>query len=517
VKRRVFAVLAAVGVALAACGGDGPSESGGGSPGEVDPDGVVRIGYDLVGASRGGFTLVPAESGANASDLGVYHWVYGSLMRPVPGGGFEPDLAESATVVDDRTVEVVLREGLTFSDGTPLDAETVQASLERNIANRETRAFRAEFYDLESVEVTGASTLTLHIPNGTAASWYDEYIGGEETVIVPEDVDPQAPVGAGPFVVSEFVPEQRIVFEKNPEYWDAESIRVGGVELLNTPDPQNAVSALRADQVDFARLDHDVIDAAESAGVEVVFRSDANRLTQLPICKTEEPFSDARVRRALSLAIDREAINEAVFDGEGEPTVGLWPEGHPFHSAALAEETMYDPDAARELLDEAGYGDGFTFEVTSTGSGGMAQILQIVQQQWEEVGVTARINNSSNYVEDFNIQHITPMGGIPVAGDNNARLDQWTGEGIGNVCEYSDPELDGLAGELRTVGQTRGSDQAVDLWAGIQDVVARDALSVILLFQPAMHAYDAEQLGDVEVAPYVISVPDMWQITVGAS
>lgn len=515
-RRRVVAVLAALCVALAACGGGGSDTGSGGPAGEPDPNGVVRLGYDLVAASRGGFTLIPAESGSNASDLGVFHWVYGALMRPTPDGTFEPDLAESATVVDGDTIEVVLRPDLTFSDGTPLDAEAVKASIERNLADRETRAFRAEFYDLESIEVTAPDTLVLHIPNGTAASWYDEYIGGEETVILPPDVDPRAPAGAGPFTVTEFVPEQRVVLEKNPEYWDAGSIEVGGIELLNTPDPQNAVSALRADQIDFARLDYDVLDPAESAGFEITLEPDANRLIQLPMCKAEEPFSDARVRRALSLAIDRDAINDAVFGGDGEPTTGLWPEGHAFHSQAVAEEEMYDPDAARDLLEEAGYGDGLSFDVASTGTGGMPQILQIIQQQWEEVGVTANIVNSANYVEDFNIRHETPMGGIPVAGDNLARLDQWTGEGLGNVCEYRDPELDELARELRTVGQSNESDEAVQLWADIQEVVARDALSIMILFQPGVHAYDAERLAEVAIAPYVISVPDMWQIVVHA-
>jgi ABC-type transport system substrate-binding protein len=274
------------------------------------------------------------------------------------------------------------------------------------------------------------------------------------------------------------------------------------------------VSALRADQVDFARLDYDVVDAAESAGLEITSEADANRLTQLPICKTEEPFSDARVRRALSLAIDRDAINDAVYGGTGEPTTGLWPEGHPFHSEELAEEEAYDPEAARELLDEAGYGDGLSFDITSTGSGGMSQVLQIVQQQWEEIGVTANIANSANFVEDFYIQNQVPVGGIPVAGDNLARLDQWSGEGLGNVCEHSDPELDELVAELRTVGQTRETDRAVQLWGDIQEHVAEDTLSILMLFQPEVVAYDAERLMDVASGPYVITVPDVWQLTV---
>lgn len=139
-RRSIVAVALATSLVLAACGDDEDGATttteqatgtdattpASGDESDVDLDGTLRIAYDLTAAERGTFTFQPTEMNSPVADLGIYHWIYGGLMRPTPDGALEFDLAEDATVVDGTTIEVTLRDGVTLPDGSALDAETVR-------------------------------------------------------------------------------------------------------------------------------------------------------------------------------------------------------------------------------------------------------------------------------------------------------------------------------------------------------------------------------------------------------
>lgn len=521
--RRALGIAGAA-LLLAACGGgDGDEDvaSPEGAPAEdasstspqsqddgsdVDPDGVVRLARDLVGQAQGGFTWDPAAALTQAEG-GLLHYVYGSFLRPTSDGELVPDLAERTSVVDESTIEIVLRPDLTFADGTPLDAAAAKAGLERNLAATGSTAFGADFFNLESIEVTAPETLVLTIANGTAASWHDTFLASIETMIVPPDADFTRPSGAGPLQVVEYTPEQRVLLEKNTAYWDADSILIGGVELVHAPDPQSGATALGADQVDIAIVETSLIPALP-AGTEVLAEVDPNRLMSMQLCKREGPLAEPQVRKAINKAIDREVINDVLFAGAFEPALGLWPEGHRFHDPDVEDAVAYDPEAARELLAEAGYADGFQFDIFMLEGGGVPEAMEIVQQQLAEIGVTAGLVRSPNYVTDFLQAQKPGAGAVPTMAPNRGKLRQWAGDALGNTCGYDDPELESLAAELASVSDT--SDEAVELWHRIeQKVVADDTLSVFLLFGADPMAYDPERLGGVAAMPYIVPVPDL--------
>ena len=136
--------------------------------------------------------------------------------------------------------------------------------LEANLARPGLPAFGAEFYKLSAIEVVDPTTLRLTIPDGTAPSWYDNYLGGPETIPVPPGTDFNMPAGAGPYQVVEYVPGVSAALEKNPDYWDADAIKVARVELVNAPDSVAATGALNAGQIDWARIDYASKDAVGS-------------------------------------------------------------------------------------------------------------------------------------------------------------------------------------------------------------------------------------------------------------
>ncbi|HEX4903453.1 MAG TPA: ABC transporter substrate-binding protein [Acidimicrobiales bacterium] len=528
--RRIAALLALLALLFGAvaCGGDDDDAGGAddsssetteaGDTGtgtdegddDVDPDGVVRIGYDLVSEAKGGFTLNPKESLTNVGDLGVYQWIYGSLVHRTADGELVPDLAESAEVVDANTVEVVLRDGVEYSDGTPMTPEDVKASIESNLEDPASPAFNADFHSLESITVSEDGTLVFSIPDGTAPSWFDSFIANVETVPVRLDNDFRAPVGAGPMVVTSFRPEQTLVLEKNPSYWDADAIQVAGAELIHVSGAQSVSAALRSGQIDFGSIDNTQLDAVRGTH-EIASRAAQDRIITLPMCKTVAPFDDARVRRALSISIDRDAINEALYGGTAIPAATQFPPDHPLYLDGIEEAVAFDPDEARELVAEAG-AEGVTFDLMVLDVLGMGDVAQVIQQQWADVGIEANLVNATNFVQDYWIDKKAPMALIPLMSDP---LAQWVGDATFNHCPLNDPVLEELTAQ--TEGISQDSDEAAEVWGQIQQHMIDEALGIFVLYQPSITAYDAERLGgEVREGGYFIPLPDLWDLYVKA-
>jgi peptide/nickel transport system substrate-binding protein len=509
---RAMALTVMVAVVAVGCSSDRDDAGSSSSDTTAGPVMVeeLRVAYDLAGPRRGAFSWDPSKAASVVADVGLWHWAYGGLMRPDADGTLVPDLAESVNLVDDQTIEVTMRPEVVLQDGMAVDAALVKASLDANLAqNGVARGFSADFFKLSSVDVVDESTVRLTIPDGTAAGWLDSFIASHETVIVPPGTDFAKPMGAGPYTVTAYTPEQSAVLEKNPDYWDADSIHVERIELVNASDAVATVNALNAGQVDWApRLEVASIPAVGSEFTVSAVPSD-NFLVSLAICKSTPPFDDVRVRKAISLAIDRDAIDGAVFEGDADPTAGVFPDDSPYHDPELTTDGAYDPDQARALLAEAGLADGFTFDLAQQVAGNAQEVAQIVQQQLDEVGVTMNLVPTQNYAVEFLTNKNAPVGISPnLPGRPLEKLRAWSGTVINNTCQYSDPELDGLAAQLASTPVD--SDDAQQLVQQFERKVADENLSVFIAFRPNIVAYDADKIGgDLPVAYYNIQVPDI--------
>jgi peptide/nickel transport system substrate-binding protein len=512
--RGLAAVVVGSLLALSACSSDDTTAESDpatteAEAGAVQRDAVVRVGMGLVQAGTGGFFLDPTLSVNDTNDA-LQYLIFGRLLRPTPDGSLELDLAERAEVVDPTTIEVDIRPDVTFQDGTPFDAAAVKAGLDRTIASGNA-GLTPGFASLTAVEVTGANSVTLKVPDGSAASWYDTYLGAWQTTIVKPDTDFDRPIGAGPMRVTDYVADQTLTLERYDEFWNADAVNFAGIEFVNVhaEQPQSGIAALASGQIDIVSTEVSQIPAV-TGNLELLTVPDATKLVNMMVCKTDGPLADARVRQALNMAIDREAIGAAVFADTASPANQPWPEGHPFYSPEVADVLAYDPDGARELLAEAGYADGLTIDMYVVPWLSMPEASVVVEQQLADVGVTAKIISSPNFVNDYLLPQAAGTGLIPSIAPGQLRLQSWTGDAISNTCMYDSPELTTLSEELSKVSES--SPEATEIWGQINEIVTSEALSVFIVFQSRISAYDSDVLvGPVTIWPRgEFAVPDVY-------
>ncbi len=209
---------------------------------------MIKFGADLT--MLGGIRFDPATV-ASPNDWYYQQYVYDSLLRQAADGSYSPGLAKSATVTDPQTIVIELQPNVKFSDKTPVDAEAVKFSIERQIASGNVGSIRTELLEVASITVDSPTKLTIALKTPIAGEFYNLLAHGETMVVSPTAAKSgtsldEKPVGAGPFLLESYTPERSVVFVKNPAYFEAKKIRLAGVELVQvtSTDPQAGVNAM---------------------------------------------------------------------------------------------------------------------------------------------------------------------------------------------------------------------------------------------------------------------------------
>jgi len=440
------------------------------------------------------FDPIQAASGVHQ----LLEAIYGSLLVKAEDGEYQPGLAERVEVIDPQTIEVELRDGLTFTDGTPVDAEALKFNLERFARSENRLGLRTTYaVDLREVEVTGPLSATVHLSAPTAGTFYDLFAGPEFSLVSPTAVQAgqdlnQEPVGAGPFVLESFEPDRKLVLRKNPDYWNADAVELAGVEYVQVSIGPAVVNALQTGAIDLAPLDFQL---GRSVRPPIVVESFPHpSIYSVEVCKKDAPLADRRVRQALAHAIDRESLGERMYGpGNTEPAWGLRRAGAPGYNAALEEVYAYDPDKAAQLLAEAGYADGFSTSMVVTP--GLSQVAgELLQAQWGAIGVDLELRPTTNATNDFYLEGRAPM--FPI-GYTRFGIDTYTVRflpgAFANVCQYSHPELEEVVRDIMAVAAD--SPEAAEGWQRMSALVAEDLPIIPLVFHVDMVGYNSDRVG----------------------
>ncbi len=339
--------------------------------------------------------LDPTSAAAGAIDSVVYSNIFEGLTRFMGDGSVVPGLAESWEISDDGKVYTFkLRDGVTFHDGTTMDAEDVKFSLDRARAEDSANAQKALFTGITEVTVIDPLTVqvTLAEPNG---SFLFNMAWGDAVIVAPESIDDikTKPVGTGAFRFVNWVQGDKIDIEKNPDYW-------GTPALLDTAtfkfisDPTAAFAAMMAEDVDVFTgfpAPENLPQFEADPRFQVLVGSTEGE-TILAMNNKRPPFDDKRVREAVAHAIDRQAIIDGAMFGLGTP-IGTHFAPHNPAYLDLTGLSQFDPEKSRALLADAGLPDGFETTLHLPPPSYARRGGEIIAAQLAEVGIKAEITN----------------------------------------------------------------------------------------------------------------------------
>jgi peptide/nickel transport system substrate-binding protein len=484
--------------------------------------GTVKWGLDLSQAADGPIVFDPTQAQAVAAQEAWLLPIYDSLLRTSPNGSLVPGLASSVTVVNGQTLSVRLRAGVKFSDGAPFDAEAVKAGILRNEEAPNHGQFSTQLYDLSSIDVDSPLSLTIHLSQPVAAAFYPLLAAPETYIVSPRAATEgsvnlnTAPVGAGPFLLKRYVPNEEIVLVKNPTYFAASSIKVHEIDIVSVPTGPQQVDALEAGQIDTGQVPLGDLATVKNGSFNVQTVQSVGSMVWMPICKTTAPFDNARVRQALSYGIDRKAINVGVLQGTGAPQWSLWPPGNRLAPKALDRFYAYNPKKARQLLAQAGHRSLSASVLVLPGVPVLQRVAQVLQAQWKAIGVTLTIGESSNFVTDLYTDHEAPLGlisEIPAGPTGLQMLDRLFVPGaIGDLCNYNNPALDTIATQLNAA--TPASPQYTALWNAAQQIIVKQGLAIFLNALPIIEVSDAKLKGNPWLPSTFFPILNYWQVSV---
>ena len=302
-----------------------------------------------------------------------------------------PGLAESWNTSGTKWV-FRLRKGAYFSNGKEVDAEDVVYSMKR-ILDSPGKGFYAAISDTKATDKYTVE-MTLSAPSAALLT----LLGGRYAFIIPKDGDKQVDlkltsIGSGPFIVKEFVQNQRLVLQKNPKSWHAPNVRVDELTIRIIPDEANIVAGLRSKEVDLAVFeDNKNYFLTKDDPNLVTGRAKATRWDILDFPLDAPPFNNVKLRQAISAALDREAIMAAAISGLGTPVGGypaaLWgamaPEQNPFFKRDVAK--------AKQLLQEGAVTTPIKLTLRSiVGYSALNAAAQVIVENLKEIGISAEI------------------------------------------------------------------------------------------------------------------------------
>lgn len=319
--------------------------------------------------------------------------IYDSLVYVDPEGAPQPMLAESWEVSDDGTeLTMELIGGWSYHDGTPFDAGSVVANIQRS---KEPGSFNVNpLRMVTDVEAVDEDTVKFTTKGGAGA--LVGILGGAAGMMMSpkafddpsQDVEPTG--GSGPYQLEKYVSGSRVEYTSVGDYWDPDAQNVTTMTYLISGDDNARLNAVSTGAADSTFLRASMYDPAVESGLVVCEQPSLSMYT-INLNTERSEFGKPEVRQALNYAIDRTSVS-AVTDGFLEPAVQMFPEWFfAGNDEISADDYAYDPEKARQLLADAGLPDGFSFDLQVVNLELYQQIAEVVQANLKEAGIEMSI------------------------------------------------------------------------------------------------------------------------------
>jgi peptide/nickel transport system substrate-binding protein len=411
-----------------------------------------------MGTDREAVSFDPTVQNTNQAAVAVYD----SLLKLDEKGEPQPYLAESMQTTDDgRTWRMGLRDGVLFSDGTPLDAQAVISNVQRHI-DKTTSPGHLYTQRIDSMRAVDPRTVefTLTEPFGSFASVFalNFTAGNLGSIVSPAalarygDEIGKNPVGAGPFVLSEWVRDSRMVLTRNPHYWQQDMPYLDELEFRPLPDTETRYASIENGDVDliFGGYHTELLRGMQNPNLTVYY-GPGNGAEYVYFNHGRAPFDDRRMREAVVRGINLDALAATQFRGQ-MARASNWFGADSGYSTPEAEAAWpsYDPERARQLVQEyVAAGGSATVQYKTTNAPNRVQFAEFLQAQMAEIGITLQpqffdlAQYSSSVVQSHDFQIAGWVGG-PTDVPYPAVVNLMRTGGNANYGGYSNPEVDSL-------------------------------------------------------------------------
>ncbi len=406
-----------------------------------------------------------------------------------------PQLAASMPTTSDggKTVTIELRTGIKFSDGTTMDSAAVKTSIERDL-NDPQSARVTELGPITSIDTPDASTVVIHLktPFAPLTAALADRAG---MVMSPTQLEKMGqkfgndPSCVGPFKFSDRVPQNSITLVKDPNYYDADKVHLDKIVYRIITD-----SAIRA-----ANLKSGDVQVADTVGTDDVSSIKSDSSLQMlessslgyqgitfnigntdgvgkPPVQVDAPYAqDPRIRQAFEYAIDRDALVKTVFDDQFDTACGPVSPETEYSTPAVQQCRSYDPEKAKQLLQEAGVSIPYKLDMLVTNTPATLQLAQALQAMVKEGGFELKLQplEFTTLLEQqdegkFQVLQLGWSGRV----DPDANITNFIGtQGSLNVAGYSNPKVDQLLAQAR---QTQDVAARAKLYGQVQTQTEKD-------------------------------------------
>jgi len=347
---------------------------------------IIGVDQEVIGLDP---NVVTSFSSFRRIDL-----LYNKLVKMDYDFNIVPDLADSWEIPDSLTYIFHLKEGVKFHNGRELTADDVKFSLERVLDPKTASPGRSYIAPISDIEVINKYTIKIKL-SSPLASFLSGLASNNCSIVPKEEVEKYGnlqrdAVGTGPFKLGEWVPDNYMKLVRNPDYFEKGFPYLDAVTFRVIPEQTSLLAGIKSGSLDMATINEgSIILQAKKDPNLVVMQIPGLNLRTFGFNNTREPFDDVRVRQAIALAIDRDEIVIAAEFEMAQPSgplpasVKKW--AKPLEELPFSKRNL---KKARELLTEAGYPDGFSFNIVTSSSyeGGLA-VAQVIQSQLKEIGL----------------------------------------------------------------------------------------------------------------------------------
>ncbi|BDZ52039.1 peptide ABC transporter substrate-binding protein [Frondihabitans sucicola] len=349
-----------------------------------------------VGVDDTSFSFSPSSQDRMATSL-VYDFLFSHDTS-----GYHARAATYSYNTGNTVLSITLRKGLTFADGSAIDADVIKANI---LWAKDNGAF---FSSITGVDVTGDQTLVVHqshADQNVMLSLFAMPIVSTDTLKDPKKFADE-PDSSGPYRLEKkgTTSGATYAFSRNPHYWDAKHFPYDKVSVKLLSDETSRINALKSGQIDVAPVGATTAADAKGSGFTLnqFYSGTAGMILGDRAGKILKPLGDVRVRQAMNMAFDRKAMVKSIYAGYAKPSSQPFQEGTPGYQSDEANKYAYDPKGAKKLLSEAGYPNGFALTLPTyepiTGS-----VQSYIKQALGDIGirVTFQAFNDDTWVGAF--------------------------------------------------------------------------------------------------------------------